>query len=189
MTLKRASRLDFWLVDKHIYKRTVSTDIRPAVRADHNAISLKISLQGIKKGPGYWKLNGSVLKDEFYQNKICNIIESLSEMTITAKEKWELFKIHVREFTQKFCRKKAFKTKADKSILEETLRSLDKKINVDKENEKLECEYVSVKEKLEKIYKIEAKGAGIRARVKWMEEGEKSTKYSLGLEKNNVEKK
>mgnify|MGYP001131676512 CR=1 FL=1 len=31
MTLKRASRLDFWLVDMNIYTKTISTDIRPAI--------------------------------------------------------------------------------------------------------------------------------------------------------------
>ena len=36
---------------------------------------------------------------------------------------------------------------------------------------------------------MEAKGAGIRARVKWIEQGERSTKYFLGLEKNSVRKK
>ena len=33
------------------------------------------------------------------------------------------------------------------------------------------------------------KGSWIRARVKWIEQGERSTKYCLGLEKNSVRKK
>ena len=37
-----------------------------------------------------------------------------------------------------------------------------------------EINYKSVKE-LKNIYKFETKDAGIRARVKWMEEGERST--------------
>ena len=36
---------------------------------------------------------------------------------------------------------------------------------------------------------MEAKGPGTRARVKWIEHGERSTKYFLGLEKNSVRKK
>ena len=74
-------------------------------------------------------------------------------------------------------------------MLEETLCSIEKKINVNEQNIKLENDYASVKEKLEHVYKIEAKGAGIRSRVRWMEEGEKNTKYFLGLEKNNIKKK
>ena len=189
VTLKRASRLDFWLVDKSVYKRTISTDIRPSIRADHNAISLKINLQSIKKGPGYWKLNASILSDKLYQRNICDIIESVSATKIPAIEKWEILKIKIGEYTQKFCRNKAFKTKNNKSMLEEKLCSLEKKINVNEQNIKLENYYARVREKLEHVYKIEAKGAGIRSRVRWMEEGEKNTKYFLGLEKNNIKKK
>ena len=39
------------------------------------------------------------------------------------------------------------------------------------------------------MYKHESRGAGIRARMRWMEEGERSTKYFLGLERNNAKKK
>ena len=189
VSLKRASRLDFWLVDKDVYKRTISTDIRPAIRADHNAISLKVNLHDIKKGPGYWKLNTSVLSDKLYQKKIYDIIQSLSEMKVSAMEKWELLKIKVKEYTQRFCRKRSVIEKNIRSILEERLRSLEIKIDVNVHNAELENYYSKVKTKLEKIYQVEAKGAGIRARVKWIEQGERSTKYFLGLEKNSVRKK
>jgi hypothetical protein len=36
---------------------------------------------------------------------------------------------------------------------------------------------------LSKIYSDKAKGAQIRSRIKWVEEGEKNTKFFLGLEK------
>ena len=36
---------------------------------------------------------------------------------------------------------------------------------------------------LEKEYGIKAKGAQIRSRIKWIEEGEKNTNYFLSLEK------
>ena len=35
-----------------------------------------------------------------------------------------------------------------------------------------------------KFYQEQAEGAAIRARVKWLEEGEKNSKYFLGLEKS-----
>ena len=36
---------------------------------------------------------------------------------------------------------------------------------------------------------LKCKGAFVRSRERWMEDGEKSTKYFLGLEKRNGERK
>ena len=56
-------------------------------------------------------------------------------------------------------------------------------------NLELQKEYLEKKTELEKIYVNECKGAGIRSRVRWMEKGEKNTKYFMSLEKRNAEKK
>ncbi len=40
---------------------------------------------------------------------------------------------------------------------------------------------------LDRIYEFKARGAFIRSRKKWLEEGEKSTKYLFNMEKRNVE--
>ena len=58
--LKLASRLDYWLVDNFFLRKVVNTDIRPAIRADNNIISLNIKIKSVQKGPGYWKLNSRV---------------------------------------------------------------------------------------------------------------------------------
>ena len=47
----------------------------------------------------------------------------------------------------------------------------------------------SAKEELELLYKEKVKGIIIRARARWHEDGEKSTKYFLNLEKRNHIKK
>ena len=187
--LKRASRLDFWLITKNIKSKTSHTDIRPAIRADHNAISLKVCTVKNKKGPGYWKMNTTILKDNDYQNKIIDIVQSFSKKSLSPLIKWELFKVNVREFTQKYCRKKALEKKNLKLSLETELSELEKQIDVNVHDEQVHKDYIDVKEKLEKMYKHESRGAGIRARMRWMEEGERSTKYFLGLERNNAKKK
>ena len=189
LSLKRASRLDFWLVTKNVKRKTSLTDIRPAIRADHNAISIKICIKQNKKGPGYWKINNDVLNDKVYLERVHEIIQSFSKKCLSPILKWELFKVKVREFTQNYCRKKALERKDHKMLLEKKLYELEKQIDVNVNDEQLQNSYTDVKEKLEKIYKHESKGAGVRARIRWMEEGERSTKYFLGLEKNNAKKK
>ena len=188
-SLHIASRLDYWLVNKNIQVKVITSDIRPVIRADHNAISLKIGVKDNKIGPGYWKMNTSILNDEDYQHSIRNMIDNVQEKELNSFAKWELLKIRIREFTQKFCKRKTVKKKTRKELLQEKLETLEKLINEKKKNIEIERNYRAVKEELENIYKFESKGAGIRARVKWMEEGERSTKYFLRLEKRNASRK
>ena len=74
-------------------------------------------------------------------------------------------------------------------LVEKTLQSLqleqdNEKNKVTKENAKFLQDKINVIEnKLSKIYSDKAKGAQIRSRIKWVEEGEKNTKFFLGLEK------
>ena len=47
-----------------------STDITPALKTDHAAIELVLKDSHLSvKGPGYWKMNVSLLEDENYLNE------------------------------------------------------------------------------------------------------------------------
>ena len=74
LTLNIASRLDYFMIDKHFLCNVLSCDIRPLLKYDHNAVSFKLALDRVEKGPGFWKLNTQVLKEPDYQNNIRNII-------------------------------------------------------------------------------------------------------------------
>ena len=188
LNMNIASRLDYWIISKNISGNVVSTDIRPVIRGDHNAISLKLRMSKFKKGPGYWKLNVSHLSEENFKIGIRNIItKCLNSNEKSDVMKWEILKIKCREFAQKYGKGKN-KNKIEKVDLERKLAFLES--TLDKQNDNtVKEEYVRIQEKLEKLYKYECKGAGIRSRVKWMEDGEKNTNYFLSLEKKNGEKK
>ena len=52
-----------------------STGIIPAIRADHDAITLDIEeLETELKGSGYWKMNCSLLVDKEYVNSVTEMI-------------------------------------------------------------------------------------------------------------------
>ena len=40
--------------------------IKPTVRTDHNAFLLSLKMNNAKRGPGYWKMNVSILNDDNY---------------------------------------------------------------------------------------------------------------------------
>ena len=108
LSLKVASRLDYWLVSKSVQTNVLANDIRPCFKDDHNAISLKLTTSTISKGPGFWKMNTEVLKDELYQEKIKSLIKNILDTAIfSPTQKWEYIKIKAREFTQRYCKNKA----------------------------------------------------------------------------------
>ena len=60
-------RLDFWLISNNLQDLVTTTDIIPAIKTDHAAISIEFSIsEEHVKGPGHWKMNCSLLDDEDY---------------------------------------------------------------------------------------------------------------------------
>ena len=64
-------RLDYWLISNNLQDFVKSTDIIPAIKTDHAAIALVFSDIGAElKGPGFRKINCSLLEDENYLNEL-----------------------------------------------------------------------------------------------------------------------
>ena len=131
-------RLDYWLISNNLSDFVELTEIIPAVRTDHDAISLELGkLESELKGPGNWKMKERGKKEHDLQEEL---------------------------------------TKA-KSKLEGN------------PNDHNKTYYNVFQEKLESFYEEKTKGVIIRARARWHEHGEKSTKYFLNLGKRNHVKK
>ena len=64
-------RLDYWLISNNLQDLVTTTEIIPAIKTDHSAISLEFrnSDKDIK-GPGFWKMNCSLLEDEDYIREV-----------------------------------------------------------------------------------------------------------------------
>ena len=87
LLLNVASRLDYWLIHNHLKSKVIIVDIRPAIRCDHNAISIKLKLGDTQKGPGYWKLNNKVLNDYYYKRQIKNIVGNIEKENVNFGDK------------------------------------------------------------------------------------------------------
>ena len=96
------------------------------------------------------------------------------------------FKTEVREITSTYCKQKASEMKNEIKILENKLKKLSEIQTIPQH---IQQEINNIENKLENLYKDEAKGAQVRSRVKWIEEGERNTKFFLGLEKSRQTKK
>ena len=68
------------------------------------------------------------------------------------------------------------------------MEELEKRLSANKDDQPLHAEVLRVKQELELITIGKAKGAQIRSRIKWIEEGERNTAllFFLNLENSNL---
>ena len=103
-------RLDFWLISNNLCDFVNSTDIIPAIRTDHAAISLILGEIGEAKGPGMWKMNASLLDDEEYLNYLSvNISKWKLEGEKELSDKcsvWDWIKSNIRKHARSTLKKK-----------------------------------------------------------------------------------
>ena len=187
-----ASRLDYLFTSNSIPFTIKSTCVKSSVVPDHESVIAIFKICSQKRGHGYWKLNNSLLEDKDYTEGIKHVIlNTVSECEDLKSRRlvWELVKIRVKEFSISFSVNKSRKQKCIALQLENRINFLINKLNtLDREisNEYVKqliekkCEF---ERQLSEILDKKTKGYIIRSRIKWIEEGEKSTRYFLKLEK------
>ena len=186
-------RLDYWLISNNLQDFVNSTAITPALKTDHAAIELVLKDSNEQaKGPGYWKMNVSLLDDENYLNDLKNNIpkwktsgiESLSDKRCI----WDLLKYNIRDHAICYSKQKA----KERNRKEKELQGAYEEATQDYEDDPspLNENYLNeAREVLEQFYQEKTKGVIIRARARWHEHGERNTKYFVNLEKRNNVKK
>ena len=127
-----------------------------------------------KPGPGLWKLNNSLINDEIFTNSLNNFIQNMiNELNINIsvdnKPKWELLEYKIRRFTISYCKQLTKKDVVERKYVENKLKSLENNLDT---YDNLQS-YHNIEEKTEKIYEKMTKGARIRSKCLWYEEGQK----------------
>ena len=117
-------RLDYWLNSNALHDLVKITDIIPAIRTDHSAITLEfVNTLADVKGPGVWKMNCSLLDDEEYVNVISESIpiwlaqghKELADFRCV----WDWLKYNVRARTIQYSKKKARERKEKEKRLQD----------------------------------------------------------------------
>ena len=93
---------------------------------------------------------------------------------------WDFLKFKMRQFCMSYSKQKSREKKTKKMSLESKLKMLENNITVTSTDLELK--------ELEQIYNYITEGFILRTRTDWYEEGEKSTKYFLNLEKRSKSK-
>ena len=92
-----------------------NTEIAPAIKTDHSAIYLEFeNINKNVKGPGFWKLNCSVLNDDDYVEEITKMIPSWTvegeRELCDHRSTWNWMKYNVRAYSMN-CSKKIAKVR------------------------------------------------------------------------------
>ena len=98
--------------------------------------------------------------------------------------KWEFLKFKFREFSRSFSIQKSKERKVRRCELEKRLTELECSLSTNHNSNMLE-EYHKCKSELDTLYDYITAGLIIRSKSNWYEQGEKSSKYFLNLEKRN----
>ena len=155
-------------------------------------ITLRISLHSNPRGPGFWKLNTSLLTETDYVNQIKRTIQETQEEykdddSVNPSLLWEVIKMKVREKSLRYSAKRSNQRKQRETEIEQAIARLEEQIDktTDTQSSPLEEQLYEQKNKLEKMIEFRTKGAILRSKARWYNEGEKNTKYFLNMEKRH----
>lgn len=68
------SRLDYFLISNNLLNVVVSCEHKISFKSDHSIVLLQIDVNNCVRGPGYFKLNNSILLETKYQDIIKKVL-------------------------------------------------------------------------------------------------------------------
>ena len=194
-------RLDFFLVSESLINYTREESISHGYRSDHSLISLSLVFNEMQRCKTFWKFNNSLLRNSQYSNEVKQVIldvkkqyaatpynrenvddidDELFQTVIDPQLFFEMLLLEIRGKTLSFA--SFIKKKENEEIVK-----LESEIKV-LEAEDIDENFDIIKTKEEDLRCIREKrlqGTLIRSRGRWIEEGEKPSKYFLSLESRN----
>ena len=183
-------RLDMFLISDSLQGCINKSEITPGFRTDHSLISIFCKFNDIERGPGYWKLNCSLLQDQDYIHLIRNTIIETNihnlneEMMPTLK--WEMIKMEIRRKSISYSAKKKRDQVSEQFRLEKEIHAMEIKIEkTDQEHNILD----QLKYMLKNIYDNKVRGSLVRSRTLAYEYGDRPSNYFFNLERGSQAKK
>ena len=155
-----------------------NSQIVPGFQTDHSIVVTTFTLCEMKKGPGYWKLNTSFLKDHNYveaMNKLIDI-ELSQNQQLSYKDRQELLKLAIRGSSIQYATRKKKSCKLKVDVLEKKILKLEKELETPNPILRNTQEQLYlVKHELKTLMADKTRGAIIRSGMTWAHMGEKPT--------------
>jgi len=187
-----SSRIDLFLTSVAVRDNIESVQIKATVFSDHCALSFvwRPPAESMSTKSPYWKFNSTLLDDVVYVDEVKRAIATFKHDNANLADpvlKWDLLLVHLRGLTISYStHKKRMQENANKALLDEIsflskalFESPDQYLNRTAALHRLTQCRSQILEREE----ARAKAAMVRARLRWAEQGEKSTRYFFQLEK------
>ena len=146
----------------------------------------------VKRGPGFWKFNNSLLTDKEYIELVTKSIPTFLSKHEDLTDKgllWEMIKMEIRATTILFAKRKAKQKRDEEKELLQQFSNLQEQLLRSNFKDTIKTETDRVKNKLKKVTAGRTQGAMLRSKARWYEFGEKNSKYFYNLERRNCKKK
>ena len=175
-SLKVQCRLDYWLVSKDLSNSVKDSTIVHYTLSDHSAIILNLqSKEYTQRGPGFWKINNSLLHDEKFIQELSNKIPDFKTKHNYLEDKglyWDMIKMEVRGFCVQYTKRKNRERRNAEKNLQTQIDHLMTLLKTERSKENI-LKFYRLRAELNAIAEYRTKGAIIRSRTRWHEQGEK----------------
>ena len=187
-------RLDYFLISENLVNAIKSAKIKAGYKSDHSIIDISFDFIKVEKGPGYFKLNNSLLLDNNYQTSIKNKISETVDLNKHANPNtlWELIKGCIRNTTITFASSKKKKELEKEKQLTKDIEIIQNKLITSTEpteNTQLKINLDTKTKELNVIIDKRINGIIVRSKAQIVEHSEKNSKYFASLEKKRSETK
>ena len=184
------TRLDKFLIDPDLSANATTCEIIPFVLSDHDSVHVSLDLHDIYTGgPGIWRLNLDLLKDELFCSQISELIcthVDFIEAFPSIHEWWDFLKQSIKETALIFGREKSRKLNRDRVRI--TNHLIDARRDFLAGNVLAKQTIDNLESKLNAILVEKQRSVHIRSRAQWLEEGERPSKYFFKLESHRAQK-
>lgn len=126
-----AARLDRFYISQNMRNRVVNTNIIPNAISDHKFITVAFTLEKNTHKSCYWHFNTKLLEDKHF----CEAFKLFWETWKTENsffesitQWWEVGKVHIRDFCQKYTSHSSFHLKKTLEWLETEILDIEKKM-------------------------------------------------------------
>ena len=182
---RRLRRLDYFLISNSLQESVKKTEILTSLSSDHSPVYLDFDESpDSARGSTYWKFNSLLLKNPDFCPKLIEEIERLKSEyeQLDPQTKWEIMKYKIRCFCIKFAKTIAREKRKKLEDLEMKIKQFE---NCPLDSISSEI-YSANKLEFEALMEEKTKGYILRSKINWYENGEKSSKFFLNLEKRKA---